>query len=490
MTCSACHTRQITVEGRAYRIDGGPAIVDFQGLLAELDAAAGNVRASNAAFAPFASAVLASPLPDPQDVKALRADFEAWYLRYHTLVSRALPQPAWGPSRLDAISMIFNRLTGLDLGTGSDQIIANNIKPADAPARYPFIWNAPIQDQIQWAGFADNGSDILALSRNVGEVFGVFGQLRPKKELLFTNFISENSVNFDGLSRNEFLVKQIGPPKWPWAIDEALRAQGEAIFARRQEQGGCQNCHGITDGKTRFPLQKTWATPVRNVGTDTRQFDVLTRSAATGVLNGASIPGLTKPLKATDSAFNILKTSVIGSIVQHYIVDRGGRLDAAADLGDSAARQMALNMLHGRLPIELRDLRGAYNLPDEVAKKVGIQPLDAAPADAGPTPQKGSYEARVMQGIWAAAPYLHNGSVPTLADLLKPAAERPKKFKIGPAYDITAVGLAAAQTLFDYELQTTGCDDLNSGNSRCGHEFGASLSEPEKRALLEYLKAL
>ena len=68
--------------------------------------------------------------------------------------------------------------------------------------------------------------------------------------MLFTNFISENSVNFDGLSRNEFLVKQIGPPKWPFAIDAALRAQGEAIFARPKEQGGCQTCHGITEGKT------------------------------------------------------------------------------------------------------------------------------------------------------------------------------------------------------------------------------------------------
>ncbi|WP_349770486.1 hypothetical protein [Bradyrhizobium barranii] len=35
----------------------------------------------------------------------------------------------------------------------------------------------------------------------------------------------------------------------------------------------------------------------------------------------------------------------------------------------------------------------------------------------------GAYEARVLQGIWAAAPYLHNGSVPTLAELLKPSGD-------------------------------------------------------------------
>ena len=39
-------------------------------------------------------------------------------------------------------------------------------------------------------------------------------------------------------------------------------------------------------------------------------------------------------------------------------------------------------------------------------------------------------------------------------------------------------------------MTTTDCTDLNSGNSRCGHDYGTSLSEPEKKALLEYLKTL
>jgi len=96
----------------------------------------------------------------------------------------------------------------------------------------------------------------------------------------------------------------------------------------------------------------------------------------------------------------------------------------------------------------------------------------------------------VLEGVWAVAPYLHNGSVPSLAELLKPAAERVKSFKIGPDYDIENVGLAAQQTKFDYTLQTTDCSDRNSGNSRCGHEYGTKLSPEEKRALLEYLKEL
>src|SRR5450631_1299574 len=111
-------------------------------------------------------------------------------------------------------------------------------------------------------------------------------------------------------------------------------------------------------------------------------------------------------------------------------------------------------------------------------------------APAAPPPSKGSYEARVMQGIWAAASYLHNGSVPTLAELLKPAAERVKQFKIGPAYDNVNIGLAVEQTQFDATITTTDCGDLNSGNSHCGHEFGTQLPDAEKKALLEYLKTL
>ena len=99
-------------------------------------------------------------------------------------------------------------------------------------------------------------------------------------------------------------------------------------------------------------------------------------------------------------------------------------------------------------------------------------------------------DASCASGIWAPAPYLHNGSVPTLAELLKPPTERIKQFKIGNAYDNVNVGLAVEQTQFNTTMTTTDCGDLNSGNSRCGHEFGTKLPETEKKALLEYLKTL
>jgi hypothetical protein len=498
MTCSACHTRQITANGQAYRIDGGPAIVDFQSLLTDLDTALGQVLASDTAFNSFASAVLSSPTPDADDVADLRKDVGAWYQRYHTLMSRALPTPGWGPSRLDAVGMIFDRLTGLDLGPAPSFMIADNIQKADAPVRYPFIWNAPIQDHTQWTGFADNGSDVLALSRNLGEVFGVFGVFQPTNDGVVVNFLNNNSANFDGLGKLENLVKKIGPPKWPWPVDLTLAEQGRQIFLRSQAEGGCAGCHGITPGKLRFPLEQTWATPIDNVGTDTHSHDVLAWSGKdTGVLKGAFIPFVTKPLGDTDQAFNILATSVLGSIAEQALRTAASPNPAAAVAKPgSAAPAGAAPLQLTKLPPPLRDLQGAFHPPTLSAPnplpnlRIQGQFVPNVIAPPSPLPAKGAYEARVLEGIWAAAPYLHNGSVPTLTELLKPAAQRVKQFKIGPAYDPVNVGLAVDQSQFNYTVTTTDCSELSSGNSNCGHEFGTQLTDPEKKALLEYLKTL
>jgi cytochrome c peroxidase len=145
-----------------------------------------------------------------------------------------------------------------------------------------------------------------------------------------------------------------------------------------------------------------------------------------------------------------------------------------------------------RAPVS-RTVRERLVAQTELARGLA-QPTVAKPAMPGEGPFK--YEARVLRGIWAAAPYLHNGSVPTLADLLEPAAARPAAFRIGPEYDPERVGLAAEQPRFDRVLQTTACagrasgQGWDSGNGRCGHEYGLDLTPAQKRALLEYLKTL
>jgi hypothetical protein len=460
ITCAACHTRQITAKGTSYRVDGGPAIVDFQSFLSDLDAAVGRVLDTDSQFVDFSLAIL-GPAATAADKDALHQSLQDWYLPFHTIVTRGLPPTPWGPGRLDAVSMIFNRLSGLDIGASADHIISSNIYPADAPVRYPFLWNAPRQDQTQWLGFADNGNAILALGRNVGEVTGVFAAFHPKKDagrLFGINLTGENSTNFEGLDELERLVKKIEPPHWPWPVNKALATEGRKIFA----QNCSANCHEVKRGKIRSLnlLEETWATPVLNVRSDTREWSILYRTVDPGVLEGAYILGVQAPLQNPDSPLAVLNLAVVGSIIQHTLPivvpsDLGAQMEAAGTALSPATQALA----------------GAFRY-------------------GAAAPQFGSYEARVLRGIWAAAPYLHNGSVPTLAELLKPASDRVGAFNVGPAYDLDTVGLAMDQTAFSQVRQTTDCSDLNSGNSRCGHEFGTSLPPSQKKALLEYLKTL
>lgn len=463
ITCSACHTRQIDVGGESYRIDGGPAVADFQSFLADLDQSVGKTLNDSASFAQFAQAVL-GPNPTPDKEAALKEALQAWYTPFHTLNDRALPKDnPWGPARLDAVSMIFNRLTGLDIGPPPSFMIVENIKPADAPVRYPFLWNAPIQDRTQWPGFADNGDSLLALARNLGEVYGVFGVFHPKKDdwrLLGFDYLDDNSANFQGLDALEDLLWKLGPPKWPWSVDQALVNAGKEIYDRKTAEGGCADCHRIKPGKPRLLNKVTWDTPVQDVGTDAKEYQVLTRVVQTGVLEGAQIPFLTQPLKPVDAAANVLGTAVRGAILQHFIP-----IGVEAKLREKLEKDPDLAQ-------QIEALKGAYQTP----------PATGKPAIA--------YESRVLEGIWATAPYLHNGSVRSLADLLEPVAKRAAEFKVGPAYDPVTVGLAAEQTKFNFTLKTTDCSDRASGNSRCGHEFGTTLSSEEKKALLEYLKTL
>ena len=100
------------------------------------------------------------------------------------------------------------------------------------------------------------------------------------------------------------------------------------------------------------------------------------------------------------------------------------------------------------------------------------------------------YSNQPLDGIWARSPYLHNGSVPTLRDLLEPASGRPRVWYRGnEEYDLDRVGYqsaAAAPGLFRYDTAVAG--NGNSGHS--GADYGTDLPEADKRALLDYMKTL
>ena len=100
------------------------------------------------------------------------------------------------------------------------------------------------------------------------------------------------------------------------------------------------------------------------------------------------------------------------------------------------------------------------------------------------------YNVPFLDGIWLRAPYLHNGSVPTLRDLLNPPAERPAVFWRGhDVYDQVKVGFFTDEA---HGAQEKGSrhDVTARSNGNGGHLFGTTLPEAEKDTLVEYLKTL
>jgi hypothetical protein len=114
------------------------------------------------------------------------------------------------------------------------------------------------------------------------------------------------------------------------------------------------------------------------------------------------------------------------------------------------------------------------------------------------------YAATPLTGVWANFPYLHNGSVPTLYDLLGPVSERPRIFDVMAArtLDFERVGqrlyrdpadalLSETERLLRHGQDRNWFNTARPGSSNTGHDFWRFISTDEnRRALIEYLKTL
>jgi len=96
------------------------------------------------------------------------------------------------------------------------------------------------------------------------------------------------------------------------------------------------------------------------------------------------------------------------------------------------------------------------------------------------------YKARPLNGIWASAPFLHNGSISSLWELLKKPGDRMRQFHVGSEkLDPVHVGFSTNNGPLTSKFDT----DL-PGNSNQGHDYGTNLSDIEKSELIEYIKTL
>jgi hypothetical protein len=468
MTCAACHTGQLEYRKdgatRQLRMDGAPANADFQLFLTDLTAAARETSKDPQRFDTFAKAVLGANFSDAE-AAALKTKFDAWVAQFGEFMDKSLPASSpWGPGRLDAFNMIFNRVAVRGLG------LPQNIAVADAPVSYPFLWNASRQDHTQWPGNVQNGLYIHALGRNTGEVFGVFGLFSPKRPippippLAPVILYDDNSADFDGLQTLEEKIATLKPPPWPrdlFPIDDAKVARGKPLFET--------NCGGCHDEKPSTTTLDAWDTPVQAVGTDPRMArNAAKRQVDSGILSGSLMPRplgarLPNPANATD----VLANSVVGSLV------------AGTLKGESGIRRAILLDLAKTGQSQQLDLLGKAKLLRE-----NLNDLFRAPPNA----LDGAYESRVLHGIWATAPYLHNGSVPNLWELLTPPKDRKASFMVGSRlFDAKNVGYSTDQSPFK---NASFAADPANGNGNGGHDFGTRLSEDDRWALIEYLKTL
>ena len=195
-------------------------------------------------------------------------------------------------------------------------------------------------------------------------------------------------------------IESLEPPKYPFAIDQPLAAQGQKTFEQN-----CSHCHGTYGENTSYPNKLV---PIEEVGTDRVRLDSLT------------------PLQRAG-----------------YEISWFGQQDE---------------------------------------KKV--------------IPDPGGYVAPPLDGIWASAPYLHNGSVPTLWHLFH-ADERPIVWqRTEDGYDTEKVGLEVTTMselpagVTDSKQKLRYFDTRLFGKSTQGHTFPEQLDESEKRAVMEYLKTL
>jgi len=439
LTCAACHSTLIEFPGKgAYLIEGAPGKVDFDRFYNDVAAALRETLNDPARQKRFMTAVNE---PDAGPKMAARM------LVFETRLKHNAQTVMAGMGRADAFGAIFNQI--LLAANAGNSLTAEQmgIVPLDAPSNFPFLWDISQQKFVQWNGSAPNLGDQGTGSylRNVGEVLGVLGELtlRPAKEkpILPEPPKYPSSAVVANLKMIESWVSDLHSPQWPGPLaDKATIDAGERIY--RQE---CVGCHAIIDRETRkFPI-RTHMTSVDEVQTDRALVDNFR-------LRQGSAGALTGQFTFTDPKL-LLKRFEERSPVKDLTVN--------AALG--AYMQQAEPGILRTVEDDIKEL-------------------------AEGAPDLSSYKARPLDGIWATAPFLHNGSVPNITELLKRPHERVAQFCVGSdTYDTKNLGFLSTlpcnprQFLLDTRLH---------GNSNSGHAYGTELSDTDKANLIEYLKTL
>ena len=523
LTCAACHTGSIHYKGTSIRYDGGPAMVN----LLKLEQATGlSIAYTLLSCAPlfpcrfdrFATRVLGPNATADQraelkkGLSAAGAFVLAQKNALDNLDKRTGQQDTEeGYGRLDALNRIGNQVFATDPALSGVAGFEDNLHVRDAPVSFPPIWTV---SWFLWAQY--DGSIQQPLIRNAGEALGVSALLNVSPdydpETLF-----RSSVDVGNLSAIENLLKGPNPfeqtppsfaglksPQWPeqmfpddpaWKIDRPRVDRGRKIYAEI-----CVECHlgPVNDPvfDQDFKDKSFWSS--------SRWIKVGNEPVLDEVLKGVGGMG-TDP---GQSHVLMLRTVKLPGYLD---------LDPARDLekfwgctGIPASSTTEMSFALALMDVVDHTIRTWMT-----DKKLTDQERQAlwGPRKNCPNLYNASethYRVRPLNGVWATAPYLHNGSVPSLYWMLKPAAERPKQFCMGTRdFDPQQVGFRVeagekpacrhGETLFS-AVDSRG--KPVPGNSNLGHSLegtpgpgkpgviGRLLTDDERYDLIEYLKTL
>jgi mono/diheme cytochrome c family protein len=442
LNCAACHNAQLNYQGKKIRIDGGVGnTFDMMAYIYALDDGLQATSTDTAKFDRLATRLGASGA----DVKSdLRKRFETAAERVHLYRTTTLVTPSpWGPARMDAIGLIVDRLTTVETG------IPENWSTPLAPTKPPFLWNAPQGSWTQWRGVQQD-----PIERNLTETMGVFMSMDLKSKTPAEGLFDSNAA-LPNLRKIEDALARLAPPKWPeevfGKIDRKKAAEGKVLFAK--DCAGCHNSYPYTwtaANKYGKRFIEVGMVPDKYVGTDPGQFEDLRPYTLTRQLSDQLPP----PFKGA----KIIPTGALYAILMKEVLGK-----ALEKLPPAEAEAPAL---HGYRELPL------------------------------PRPSREAiYKAAPREGVWATPPFLHNGSVPNLYEMLIPAKERTKKFYLGREFDPIKVGLDISGKSGNFLVDTS-----LRGNSNAGHSFengprgngiiGPLLTDEQRWALVEYLKSI
>lgn len=467
LTCAACHTGGFTVTkpGQApikYVIDGGQSNGDFGRFVKDLQVAIDETIHDSETFERFAKKVL-GPNSKDTDRARLLGQFKS-FAKYYNLRNQCFDNKTpgtneevpWGPGRVDAFGAIFNMASDFNLKN------PQNHRPANAPVSFPFLWNIDRQDNIQWFAGVPNANFVDHLARNAGEVTGVFARIDVQPKGLWYN----SSIKTTQLVALELWLHDLRPPKWPenvlGPIDTAKRDRGAKLYK--------QYCSTIVAGKSCHPaLNQNGQVHIEpiDVQTDpTTVNNIFNAGRSSGILKGTSkVPFLPGTFDATTSATALTANEAANGI----FTDIFPMIDPNSYFAENIKKWG--DLLKKLLAWIKNKFGKSFTLP--------------APTPP-PAVAKG-YEARPLNGIWASPPYLHNGSVPNLYQLLLPSDRRLKEFYTGTyEYDPVHVGYQTEASFGGEKFNATLPGNLNSG-----HDYGTGdLTDDQRWDLIEYLKSL